>query len=139
MTITFKEYLEESSKKPTIKRIGSKYHVINSKGESVFSHGIPEIAAAHFEKHFNEIIGHKDEHPPGSPEKHPKLAEAADASHARKIISDVLKKKEHSGEIPKPLPRIPTHAERRKMLGLPDPLKKEELEILQKGLDESTK
>jgi len=60
-----------------------------------------------------------------------KLRESNDP---HKVISDFLKKKEDNA---KPFPNIPTPAERRKQLGLPDPLKKEELEILQTGLDES--
>lgn len=57
-----------------------------------------------------------------------------DTSNARKTLSDYIKKQQESN---KPLPSIPSPAERRKQLGLPDPLKKEELEILRSGLDEA--
>jgi hypothetical protein len=57
-----------------------------------------------------------------------------DTSKARQTLSDYIKKQQESN---KPLPSIPSPAERRKQLGLPDPLKKEELEILRSGLDEA--
>lgn len=61
------------------------------------------------------------------------IEESADASKARQTLSDYIKNKDSNS---KPLPNIPTPAERRKQLGLPDPLKKEELEVLRHGLDE---
>lgn len=62
------------------------------------------------------------------------IKENNDASSARKTLSDFLKNKDSKA---KPFPNIPSPAERRKQLGLPDPLKKEELEILRSGLDEA--